>query len=1207
MDKKTAFILWFDQVGIEDTELVGGKNASLGEMYRMLTPKGVNIPNGFIVTARAYWHFIKKAGIQKEIKKTLKGLNTHDVKDLAEKGRKVRKIILDAELPQELKDAICDGYKHLCIQYGKNTDVAVRSSATAEDLPGASFAGQQETYLNIRGEKQLLEACRKCFASLFTNRAISYRADKGFGQLKVALSIGVQKMVRSDKASSGVIFTIDTESGFRDVVYTTAGFGLGENIVQGKINPDEYYVFKPTLKKGFKSVISKKLGPKKWKMVYDKKKTTRNIRTSMKERKSFCLNDDELLTLARWSCIVEDHYAHKYKRDSPMDLEWAKDGITKQLFILQARPETVHSLKEGHVIEKYLLQEKGKVLTTGSSVGEKIGQGKTKIINNMDNLKNFKKGEVLVTDMTNPDMEPVMKLAKGIVTDKGGRTCFGENTRILTNKGFYKIKDIYDRFKQQEGLFVLSLDNKTNKIVWRPVIAVNKRRSTLWKAQISPTLRSKQNHLEVTLDHKFFTLKDRSLCKEEIRDIIQKKEGVLIADKIPQWGNTFLNENKAYLFGALLSDGFTQKNKQGGYVVGFVQKIIPQKKEFINTVRSAFKESYNRNLKLVLDKRGNIGSYQCYSKNIYEQLMDVKNKIVTIVLSMDEPHLLHFLAGIIDGDGNLSHHQIQVTVSENNGRLLEAIIIASYRVGIIPTICKRKSWYVISYNEGVDKLLAFTKRVKGNINRHTSIKRVLSRQILSDVVNQVNKRGRIKHDYIARNLMMSKKKIEKDVIPNVSNKKDFERLTNSDFYMNRAKFEEYLGEKDVYNLTVEAAEEMNHNYIVFTSNYTPVIVSNCHAAIVSRELGVPCIIGTTDATRKIKTGKNVTVDCSQGETGFVYDGLLKFKIDKINLKTLPKTKTEIMMNLGEPEQAFKKRFLPNKGVGLAREEFIINSHIKIHPLALINFKKLKDKKVKKKITELTYGYKNKTEFFVNNLAYGIAILGAAFYPHDVIVRFSDFKSNEYANLIGGKSFEPTESNPMIGWRGASRYYSENFKEAFALECRAILKVRNEMGLHNVKVMIPFCRTLEEGKKVIQEMKKNGLNQGENGLEVYVMCEIPSNVVLADQFAQIFDGFSIGSNDLTQLTLGLDRDSALVSSIFDERNEAVKRLVSQVIDVAKKNGKKIGICGDAPSTFPDFAKFLVECGINSMSLTPDAIVKTILIVAEEEKKMQQGGE
>ncbi len=802
MDKSTALILWFDQVGIEDTDIVGGKNASLGEMYRMLTPKGVKIPNGFTVTAHAYRYFIENAGIKKGLKEIFSKLDVKDVNDLAERGKKARQLLLDSEFPKELNDAILEGYKHLCIQYGKNTDVAVRSSATAEDLPGASFAGQQETYLNIKGDEQLLEACKKCFASLFTNRAISYRVDKGFDQLKIALSIGVQKMVRSDKASSGVIFTLDTESGFRDVVYITAGFGLGENIVQGKINPDEYYVFKPTMRKGFKAIISKSVGSKKLKLVYDEKKKTRDIETSMNERKSFCLNDDEILTLAKWSCIVEEHYTNKHNRDTPMDLEWAKDGVTNELFILQARPETVHSQKEGNIIEKYVLKEKGEVIVTGSSVGEKIGQGCARVIRDVRNIKDFRQKEVLVTDMTDPDWEPIMKIASAIVTNRGGRSC--------------------------------------------------------------------------------------------------------------------------------------------------------------------------------------------------------------------------------------------------------------------------------------------------------------------------------------------------------------------------------------------------------------------HAAIVSRELGIPCIVGTSDATSKIKAGQNITVDCSQGEKGFVYNKLVKFEIEKINLKELPETKTHIMMNLGEPEQAFKKSFLPNSGVGLAREEFIINSYIRIHPMALINPDKVKDKKAKSKINELTFGYKDKTQFFVDKLAYGIAIIGAAFYPKDVIVRFSDFKSNEYANLIGGKYFEPTESNSMIGWRGASRYYSDNFRQAFALECRAIIKVRNEIGLNNVKVMIPFCRTLDEGKKVIAEMIKNNLRQGENGLEVYVMCEIPSNVVLADQFSQIFDGFSIGSNDLTQLTLGLDRDSELVSSIFDERNEAVKRLVSQVIDVAKKNRRKIGICGDAPSTFPDFARFLVNCGIDSMSLTPDVIVKTILIVAEEEKRINSKG-
>lgn len=795
------YVVWFDQLGIKDVPTVGGKNASLGEMYRKLTPKGVQVPNGFAITANAYRYLLKAAGIEQEIKDILGDLDTGNISNLRERGHNVRAAILQAEFPEDLKKEIILAYAKLCKQYGSNTDVAVRSSATAEDLPDASFAGQQETYLNIRGDYQLIEACKKCFASLFTDRAISYRVDKHFDHFKIALSIGIQKMVRSDKASSGVMFSIDTESGFKDVVFITSAYGLGENVVQGAVNPDEFYVHKPTLKKGFKPIISKTVGSKTLRMVYSEdgsKHPTKNVSVPDEMRRQFSITDKEVLKLAEWSCIIEGHYK------KPMDMEWAKDGVTGQLFIVQARPETVQSQKDVTTFEDYHMLEKGKVLISGQSVGAKIGAGIVTVIKSAHDMNKFKKGEVLVTDMTDPDWEPIMKIASAIVTNRGGRTC--------------------------------------------------------------------------------------------------------------------------------------------------------------------------------------------------------------------------------------------------------------------------------------------------------------------------------------------------------------------------------------------------------------------HAAIVSRELGIPCVVGTLRATEKLKSGQPVTVSCGEGEEGLVYDGILKFKVNTIDLKKVPRTKTMIMMNVGNPDQAFEASFLPNDGVGLAREEFIINTYIKIHPLALLNFNKIRkdpcNADVVEEIESLTQGYTDKTEFFVEKLAHGVAMIAAAFYPKDVILRFSDFKSNEYANLIGGKLFEPKEENPMIGWRGASRYYDPHYEPGFELECRAIKKVREEFGLTNLKVMIPFCRTVEEGKQVIATMAKYGLKRGVKGLQVYVMCEIPSNVILADQFSQIFDGFSIGSNDLTQLTLGLDRDSALVSHIYNERNDAVKRLISQVIKTAKQKKRKIGICGQAPSDFPDFAEFLVEEGIDSISLNPDTVVKTRLAIAKKEKSLSR---
>lgn len=804
---ETAFILWFDDIGIEDVPLVGGKNASLGEMYQHLTSKGVKVPHGFAITSYAYRYLLEKAGIEDAIKQVLSDLDTHDMRNLSERGEKVRNIIRHAEFPDDLRAAIIESYKKMEAEYGANVDVAVRSSATAEDLPDASFAGQQETYLNIHGYDTLIENCRKCFASLFTNRAISYRHDKGFGQFDVYLSITVQKMVRSDSASSGVLFSIDTESGFEDAVFITGAWGLGENVVQGAVNPDEYYVFKPTLKEGKRPIVSKRVGSKEIKMIYDNDPNTeepvQNIDTTQEEREMYVITDDEILQLAKWACIIEDHYK------KGMDIEWAKDGDgvnvgTGGLYIVQARPETVHSQTSKKTMETYKLQEHGKVIVEGLAVGTKIGQGTAHCIDNVSDIQTFKAGEVLVTDMTDPDWEPIMKIAAAIVTNRGGRTC--------------------------------------------------------------------------------------------------------------------------------------------------------------------------------------------------------------------------------------------------------------------------------------------------------------------------------------------------------------------------------------------------------------------HAAIISRELGIPCVIGTGDGSKLIKNGQDITVSSAEGETGYVYDGLLKFEIDRVDLGDLPATKTKIMMNLAIPEKAFTECQIPNDGVGLAREEFIINSHIGLHPLALVNYEELKNSgdpeklEVVKKIDEKTGAYADKKQFFIDKVAEGVGRIAAGFYPKDVIVRLSDFKSNEYANLVGGTFYEPDEENPMIGWRGASRYYDPKYRPAFELECQGLLKARNDMGLNNIKLMVPFCRTPEEGKKVVEVMRECGLVQGENGLELYVMCEIPSNVICADAFADVFDGFSIGSNDLTQLTYGLDRDSGLIAGIADERHDAVKEMIRMVIKTAKRRGKKIGICGQGPSDFPDFATFLVECGIDSMSLIPDTAIKTRLAVHKKEKEL-----
>ncbi|EKD42002.1 MAG: hypothetical protein ACD_73C00395G0001 [uncultured bacterium] len=784
------FIRRFHEIGLTDLSLVGGKNASLGEMFQTLVPQGLKIPGGFVVTVAAYRSFLEKGGLIDPIKTLLSGLDVQNLADLSERGKKIRDIVRRTPFPPELEEGILQGYHQLCLQYGENTDVAVRSSATAEDLPTASFAGQQETFLNVQGVSDLLEACKKCFASLFTDRAISYRTEKGFDHMQVGLSIGVQKMVRSDLASSGVVFTIDTETGFRNVVYITSSFGLGETIVRGIVNPDEAYVFKPTLKEGLCPIIEKKRGSKEIKMVYETKRGTQGTRmipTALSERERFSISDDEILTLARWAILIENHY------QKPMDIEWAKDGITGELFILQARPETVHAVKDVSVLETYRLTSKGEILVKGQAVGSHIGSGPARLIRDPRQMADFQDGEVLIALMTDPDWEPLMKKAAAIVTEKGGRTC--------------------------------------------------------------------------------------------------------------------------------------------------------------------------------------------------------------------------------------------------------------------------------------------------------------------------------------------------------------------------------------------------------------------HAAIVSRELNVPAVVGTSHAMEKIKDGQLVTISCAEGETGYVYEGKLPFVIDRVQLAKLQRPRTKIMMNVAHPDRAFELSFIPNDGVGLARMEFIISHLIQVHPMALIRYPHLKDEGARKKIEELTRGYENKPQYFVDKLAQGIAKIAAAFYPKDVILRFSDFKTNEYAGLIGGKEFEPEEENPMLGFRGASRYYASRYREGFALECQAVKKVRIEMGLANIKVMIPFCRTVEEGKKVLNELTTNGLVRGVSGLEIYMMCEIPSNVLLAEEFAKYFDGFSIGSNDLTQLILGVDRDSETIAPLFDERNAAVKEMIGTVIHVAKNSHIKIGICGQAPSDYPEFAEWLMNLGIDSISLNPDSVIEVTRRLSE----------
>ena len=791
----SGYVRFFEEIGIEDVPLVGGKNASLGEMFQKLSSQNVRIPHGFAITAVAYRHMLDKAGAWDRLHAELDDIDPADVAALARKAKRAREIVYGAGLPDDLASQILAAYRTLQQEYGEEVSLAVRSSATAEDLPTASFAGQQDSYLNIKGDESLLDTCRRCFASLFTDRAIHYRIDQGFDHFKVSLSIGVMKMVRSDISSSGVMFSLDTESGFRDAVFVTGAFGLGENVVQGAVDPDEYYVHKPTYLAGHRAVLRRLLGDKAVKMILvegETKNTTRNIPTPKADRARFCLTDEDVLELAGYACAIEQHYGR------PMDMEWAKDGIDGKLYIVQARPETVASQHSVTALESYVLEGRGEILTEGRSVGERIASGAVKRIENLTHLAEFKPGQVLVADTTTPDWEPVMKTAAAIVTNRGGRTC--------------------------------------------------------------------------------------------------------------------------------------------------------------------------------------------------------------------------------------------------------------------------------------------------------------------------------------------------------------------------------------------------------------------HASIIARELGIPAVVGTGDATTTVPDGEVVTVSCAEGDSGRVYKGAVGFHVDRTEVGDVARPRTQIMLNLGNPDLAFKTSFLPNDGVGLARMEFIISEYIQVHPLALLHPEKVDDPEARRTIDRLTQGYTDGSSFFVERLSEGIGTIAAAFWPKPVVVRMSDFKSNEYASLLGGQAFEPSESNPMIGFRGASRYAHPAYAEGFALECRAMLRVREEMGLTNVILMLPFVRRVAEADLVLQTMAELGLRRGENGLKVYAMCEIPNNVILIDQFAKRFDGFSIGSNDLTQLTLGVDRDSEIVAFDYDERDEGVKEMIRLAVEGCRRNGIHSGLCGQAPSDYPDMAEFLVRVGIESMSLNPDTVVKTTRQVLELEHQL-----
>ena len=1209
MEKAEKNILWFNEVGMADVPLVGGKNGSLGEMYTNLTSKGVNVPYGFAATSTFYWKFIKANKLDKDLSEIFKNLNPKNLQSVRAVGKAAREKIGTGIFAEELKKDLFEAYAELSKKYNvENTDVAVRTSGVAEDNPDASFAGQFETFLNITGKESLLRAVKNCFISFFTDRAIVYREQVKIDHLSVALSVGVQKMVRSDLGTSGVMFSCETESGFGDVVLINASYGLGENVVKGRVDPDQFYVFETTLKKGFSPILEKTLGTKLVKLIYtaNPKNPTKDIATTKKERENFCISDKDILALAKWSVIVEDHYKKS------MDMEWAEDGKTGELFIVQARPETVQSKKNLSVLEEYIINAAAKkiVLAEGMSVGSKIGQGTAKVIMSVKDIEKFKEGEVLVTDMTDPDWVPAMKIAKAIVTNRGGRTCFDGDTKILTDVGFITIKKIVEECENKE-IKVLSVDEDNFNLEWKKVLNGFQKESEVVKTAVSQTGRMLDNEFISTKDHKFFTFNNRKGVFKELDDILKDREFLTSVSKIPSPDNKKFNRELAYLMGGIITDGSVYVSETHGEVQ-FIQKPTAGKKQFIKKMAVCMKNCFGYDFRKFEKKTSNgkirgknvVGSanaYRCYSKDIASKFKELEKEITQNILCGSDEAVYNFLAGVIDGDGTYNKNNKKINIFCSEEFLLEAIVVSCLKLKIAFQITKNRNIHNVQLLDKFSEIFKYTQRVKGEIleRQKFGINLFSSKQLLSDIIERVNFMGRIK-PYVENNLLIDGNKIKNNLIPMIAGQLENHELTKiveSDLKMYRVNFVENLAKQKVYDIEVED----NHNYLVFTSKLTPLIAHNCHAAIVGRELGVPTIVGTAMGTKKIKTGRKITVSCAGGEAGAVYDGIIPFEIKKTDILNIKETKTKITMNVGEPSNAFNLSFIPNDGVGLAREEFIIANDIKIHPNALINYKKLTSA-LRKKIDQLTLGYGDKVQFYIDKLAGGIGKIGAAFYPKQVIVRFSDFKTNEYRSLVGGDLYEMKEENPMIGFRGASRYYNPKFKDAFVLELKAIKKVREEFGLDNVVVMVPFCRTVEEGKKVLEIMKENGLSQ-KSGLKVYVMCEIPANVILAEKFLEIFDGFSIGSNDLTQLTLGLDRDNSEIAGVGNEKDEAVKELIEEAIKVCQNNNKYIGICGQAPSDFPDFAQFLVELGIESMSLNPDSVIKTKIAIAETEKNLE----
>ncbi|MTW21603.1 phosphoenolpyruvate synthase [Allochromatium palmeri] len=1192
----TDYVRWLSDLGMDDVPVVGGKNASLGEMIQNLTHLGVSVPGGFATTADAYREFLAKDGLDERIQSVLDALDVEDVSALAEAGPRIRGWVMEQPFPAELDAAIDAAYAKLTAEAGTDeVSWAVRSSATAEDLPDASFAGQQETFLNVHGLDNIKHRIKEVFASLFNDRAISYRVHQGFEHRHVALSAGIQRMVRSDLASSGVMFTLDTESGFRDAVFITASYGLGEMVVQGAVNPDEFYVHKPTLVAGRPAILRRTVGDKAIRMVYSDPEHDAHVKTEPvpeELRPRFSLTDDEVQELAKQAILIEQHYGR------PMDIEWAKDGTDGNLYVVQARPETVQS-RTGNVIERYILKGKGPVLTTGRSIGSRIGAGAARIVESIADMNKVQPGDVLITDMTDPDWEPVMKRAAAIVTNRGGRTCFSGDTRLLTNKGFMSFAEVHEQ--GHEGLSVPALDRTSLKVEWKPVEAVMKKQAKTIRVEVSQTGRMQGNTLTLTPDHKMLNLADGALVDTEMQQMLADEDAVLLAQHLPALASSTGKERSlAYLLGGLMSDGHIYLNRTHGEVT-FIQKPTELKQQFIERMNEALVENYGKRFSVSTKQVsqgfirgvqvvGQANAYRCYSKAIAEDLSREQDTIVTTLLKSDRELAAHFLAGLIDGDGCFKNGRVNLYVSDEE--TLQAVIVACLRLGTVPQVTRNRHIHNVQIVEQLDLIGRYTQRVACRDERQVGSRFFNARQLFAPNVNSdINNRVRKGYLVTERAIREALPKLETE------HAQRLHTLLESDLRQARVRQVEDGDEQAVYNITVAD----HHNYIVFTERYTPVMVNNCHAAIIARELGVPAVVGCNNATEMVQEGQPVTVSCAEGDTGFIYDGQLDFEYKTVELSAMPEIPVKIMMNVGNPDRAFAFSATPNAGIGLARLEFIINNMIGIHPKALLEFDQL-PADLKAQIAPRIAAYASPREFYVAKLAEGISTLAAAFAPNTVIVRMSDFKSNEYANLIGGPRYEPEEENPMIGFRGAGRYVAENFRDCFEMECEALKRVRNDMGLTNVEIMIPFVRTLGQAKAVTEALSVQGLERGKDGLRLIMMCELPSNAVLAEEFLEYFDGFSIGSNDMTQLTLGLDRDSSLVAEHFDERDPAVKKMLSMSIAACRAQGKYVGICGQGPSDHKDFADWLLKQGISSISLNPDTVIDTWLYLAEQAKTL-----